>query len=397
MSAYFDQESGYVHVLLSLILGGLVTLFIVFVVVPKLNMSSTKAPESSNTNTNQSESIPTTQNTQPVPSVAPVSSNNWQNYNWRYGRMEIKYPENWQPEYFTNSTTLSFGLYVVPKTSNEQSFFSPIISISAYPTYINDSYSPQTSNQNNYNIAALGSGNNAYFSNDYSPRIEFKHQGVTYTIYANPVTNQYHTVTYQDAVNYLAEVVKNIKFTQDQPDCKSSVVAPLTTFPTSFVLSNTHLAEPNEPYQGYWPNPYSYVDTQNYYWASTTQKESRGFLVTYYPSGAPFKSDEAFLKKIVPIYGSTQSYDREKTVILNVNCAENLNDYSGNIIYMLDTQDSNPFAIKAYASSENPNKLWGTERWSVDLLKQTRNVIYINFKDQWQKYTAKDYFSTVAP
>lgn len=333
-----------------------------------------------------------------IPDAIKEQTKSWKDYKLKYGQIALKYPPNLLvkhiPSNYYASQYVDF-FYV----NDDSTLGERVITLEVGFPQDNEyqqagAYGTNLFDKPNFIIPSLGSEPKAFYSQQNNmTEISFTKDGVRYRL-----TVDLYQVNSQklDPVvinNLLDTMAKTITFTNEQGSCEEPVLKPLSDFPNYFVLSNRHKSDNKDPFKGYGTNPNGRLYEND----KINNHGMRTFLVSYEKDGASFSSTQEFQKTIVPISGyKGYSYDnKDKTGLLYVNCP---NDFTDNEeqIYRVGEDSSDPFAVNIYGLSSNPTKLWGQEKWNTDLLKQTRNTVYIKMGDKWQKYKASDYIVTMS-
>ncbi len=356
----------------------------------------------------------------------------WQTYNFKFAQVSVRYPQGWVVRPPDNSIadykyvdflpikdnseisinpfiTISAGLpyedsyyykeepVAFSKESSDSGFLPPDLPPSEYEDAPKDYYPPQTV-KNNFNIPALGEGENAVFSQQQDQTIiSFKKDGVEYTFTANIYNVLQEKRDPIEVNSTLTKMAKSISFTTELGSCDNFVLKPLADFPQDFVLSNAYNSDKKDPVSGYSLDIHNNYDQVSL--RQTAQNTSeRIFVVSYKKEGQPMGATEEEIKKLVNIEGGGDLWANNLTVVSLVNCAKDLTNsqvIKDQRIYKIGETSKNPFNLELYASSDNPAKLWGAKTWNVDLLKQTRGSVYIKRGDKLQKYTAANYYVTL--
>lgn len=341
--------------------------------------------------------------TQPV-QVDPKEIAGWQTYLIKYGQLKVHYPPNWLIKENTKEMT---GIrYIDFLYSKEQGVISDqyllTITIGKSAEMLLDT----TYLQKNFIIPALGGTENAYYLQNGGPAtIRFDQNGVGYSISVNTEAALAEGIDPGESVNILTKMAKSLSFEEVASSCAEPVLKPLETFPNSFVLLNNHQAASSEKVQGYWPN----LDLNNTqpplppvpsYAPDGTpldsiDNSSRIFIVSYQKDGNPFAESADFRKSVVEIEGGQNFYTPDAgTGIVNVNCPELLQKGLSQDLYLIGRTGNDPLEIDIYGRSSNATALWGVSEWTVNLLKKTRDVVYVKRGEMWQKYTAQNYYVT---
>jgi hypothetical protein len=364
----------------------------------------------------------------------------WQTYNFKYGQINIKYPEGWVVRSPDNYPSDYKYVDFLPVKEGSQISNSNIITVSAGIPYVEPFYETNVSNEvamdnfndssysgtllpppplppldqdvsmskmypsqpyiqpNNFNIPALGAGDNAFFNQQQDQTvITFKKDGVDYTLIANIYSVLQEKMDPAEVTATLTKMAKSVSFTQELSSCDNFVLKPLTTFPENFVLANSYRSDKKDQVMGYTLDINTNID--KYSLEQTARSNSdRIFTVAYKKDGQPMEKSEDLMKGIVNIEGRGDIWSNNLSVLYLVNCADYLTkpnvtkDYR---IYRIGNSNESPFNLELYASADNPNKLWGAKEWNINLLKQTRGTVYAKMGDKLQKYTATNYYATL--
>lgn len=362
----------------------------------------------------------------------------WQTYNFKFAQVALRYPQGWvvkSPDSFTADYK-----YVdfLPIKGNSEISINPFITVSAGLPYEDPYYNYEVKREapvestdagslppppalpadniedltedlskvaystpeprKNFNIPALGEGENAVFSQEQDQTIiRFKKNGVEYTFTANIYTVLQEKMDPVEVNSVLTKMAKSVTFTTEVSSCENFVLKPLADFPQDFVLSNAYASDKKDPISGYSLDINNSFDKVSLRQTAQSTSE-RVFVVSYKKEGQPFEASEPEMKKLVNLEGGGDLWANNLTVVSLVNCAKDLTNpqvMKDQRIYKIGETAKNPFYLELYASSDNPSKLWGAKSWNIDLLKQTRGAVYVKRGDKLQKYTATNYYVTL--
>lgn len=355
------------------------------------------------------------------PSPKAEIPTSWKTFTMKYGRVAISYPPNWLVKYIPNqygSSQYADFFYTKGESVVSGEY---VISLNVG---VADQYSYLNSSQYNFVLPSLGTTANAKISQAQDiTTIQFIKDGVFYTLTANLYEANRQKIDILELNSTLSQMAKSLTFVDAVASCEEPVLAPIKTFPKNFALSNRHDSDSKDPLSGYWPDISQDPNNSYYLKEDGSRTSMRSFIVTYEKDGEPFKHTDDFRKTLAPISGIStnnqlsvpvempvssellpvptivpapyvDTYNTDITIILNVNCVDQWKTQNNLRLYTATEDKNYPFSIAMYASSDNPQKLWGASKWNIDLLKKTRNVVYIRIGDQWQKYTAKNYYAT---
>src|SRR3989344_8470455 len=240
-------------------------------------------------------------------------------------------------------------------------------------------YAQPESPPNNFNIPALGEGDNAVFNQQQDQTvITFKKDGVDYSLTANIYAVLQEKMDPAEVTAILTKMAKSVSFAEELSGCDNFILKPLTDFPENFVLANSYNSDKKDPVSGYGIDVKGAVD--RYSLEQTAQSNSeRIFTVVYKKEGQAINSSEELMKGLVNIEDGGDIWSNNLSVLYLLNCADFLTkqnvikDYR---IYKVGESTQSPFNLELYASSENPAKLWGAKVWNINLIKQTRGIVY---------------------
>lgn len=331
----------------------------------------------------------------------------WQTFNYKYGQMKIGYPKGWLVKYDKNKISSYMPVDFIPPAKDSVITTDYMITLNVYapakPYYSEASpsaeyYTPPAP-KNNFNLPGLGEGMNAYFSqSSYSTTVYLTRNSIDYVLTADISKALNQKMDPAEITTILTQMAKSIEFTDEIGSCDDPVLAPLKNFPDNFILSNYHDSDKSDIPTGYWPNV-SLIG--NYNDSEGLQLKSKGyikryFLVSYKKEGQPFNSDDNFTKTVVPITGGDYySVMQNHTVIFYINCMDSVKTGSPIQFFYIGNDGLSKFEIDVYGAADNPQKLWSVDKWNTDLLKKTRSEVYIKMGDQWQKYSAKDFYTAL--
>ncbi len=331
-------------------------------------------------------------------------SNGWQTFDYKYGQMKINYPPGWLVKYDIERTSSYRPIDFIPPQKGSVITTGYIISFNVYvaqkPYYSESSSSTQYYNppppRNNFNIPALGEGMNAYFSQGSgSTAIYLTRNSVDYVLTANIAKALELKMDPAEITSILTQMSKSIQFTQDLGSCDDPVLQPLSSFPDNFILSNYHDSDKSDKPTGYWPNVsldgnYNDIDGLQ---QKANYGSKRYFLVSYAKEGEPFTTNSNFEQTVVSIQGGDYySISDNQTILIYVNCADKVQSGYPVQFFYIGNDGINKFEVPVYGAFDNSRKLWGLDKWNINLLKKTRNSVYIKMGNKWQKYSANNYY-----
>jgi hypothetical protein len=336
--------------------------------------------------------------------VDPKEIDGWQSYLIKYGQLRVHYPPNWLIKENPKETTAV--RYIDFLYSKEQGIISDQYLLTITVGKSAEMPLDTTYLQKNFIIPALGNSENAYYLQNGGPAtIRFDRNGVGYSISVNPEAALAEGIDPGESVNILTKMAKTLSFEEVAASCTEPVLKPLEDFPISFVLLNNHPAARSEKVQGYWPNldvnrtqpplppvpSYAPDGTP----LDSADTSSKIFVVSYQKDGNPFAESADFRKSVVEIEGGQNFYNPDaSTAIVNVNCPELLQKGLSQDLYLIGRTGNDPLEIDIYGRSSNATALWGVGEWTVNLLKKTRDVVYVKRGEVWQKYIAQNYYVT---
>lgn len=331
----------------------------------------------------------------------------WQTFNFKYGQMKISYAPGWLVKYVMQLTSSYQYVDFIPAKTGSVITSDYIITLNVsvpqkpYTSYESSAsaqyyyYAPQ----NNFNIPGLGEGMNAYFDQQSNyTSVKFLRNGVQYSLGADIARALQQKMDPAEITSIVTKMAKSIEFTKETGTCDDPVLAPLTTFPDNFVLSNYHDSDRTDMPTGYWPNVTTGAnyDYQNGLDQKTKGDSRRFFLISYEKNGQSFEDSAAFQKSAVLITGGYYySMDTDATTLMYVNCIDKIPTGKAPQFFSIGSDSKDPFQIAIYGASNNPQNLWGVTKWNTDLLKKTRGEVYIKMGNQWQKYSAKDFYTAI--
>ncbi|MBI5614265.1 hypothetical protein HY947_05045 [Candidatus Gottesmanbacteria bacterium] len=191
----------------------------------------------------------------------------------------------------------------------------------------------------------------------------------------------------ESATDVLQHIAESIHLVDTVSTCKNPSLIPLADFPQSFSLANLRQSETNEPVVSYYPFTKKNTGEISY----QPQNSNRQYIISYIRDGNSFASSNEFDSTLSPI----TTTDEANTELWHVNCIDTQDDGPGNEqAFVINHDNANPFAVDLYGKGDNGTKLWSKEKWTVDLLKNTRDVVYVRRSKVWQKYKAVEYAVT---
>lgn len=306
----------------------------------------------------------------------PILGDTFKNH---YGEYAIKYPSGW-----SHQTCGGEGVFPDSCIS-----FSPgrssdgIVYLTANQTDDNDQYSYFGSS--GYQIPALGK-DKAGMSIDVS----FSHNGVSYVLSGDYGNGEKYHYTMDDVDQLVQKMAQSFNFLNEPYSCTAPALTPLKSFPDSFSLSNMHDSDGSDSVTGTWPftTPGAHEDSQG---------TTRAFIVSYVKSGAPFIPNSPLVATQTALKGDSDhlgSGPSEETQIMHINCINSPQEGLGDpFVYLVGVSYYDPFYIQLFAGRQNMTTLENSAKWNVNLLKSTRNIIYMELGtgDEWQTYTAQEY------
>lgn len=250
-------------------------------------------------------------------------------------------------------------------------------------------------NNSNFDIAGLGDEHRAYFdTKDKNLSISFLLRGnlFTATIEGNRIEELGYITS--DLEDVFKKVVGSLRPETIVSSCSNPTLVPLAKFPTNFTLSNNHKSDGSDKAVNYWP--YTTKPKERSFDGTAKRGGLAAFMVRYKKSGASFTSDDTFSKSVIPIEPVDNSFSESGTDLYHVNCADTEEDGPGfEQPFKISHNPDDLFRVELYGNSSNPQALWSKEEWNIELLKQTRNTVYVKMGSSWQKYTAYGYFLTI--
>lgn len=343
----------------------------------------------------------------------------WQSYKFKYGQAELRFPKGWlvKEAYSGPAEYKQVDFYPVKENSVIGSDY--IITFSASSPYKSEIYDlspvkeiapldssssgmisaeqPFYSNSANYNfsIPALGNKQNAHFDQQYNyTSIRFQKDGVEYSLSADINRALEQKMDPAEVTKVLTQMAKAITFFEAEGSCEEPVLKPLKDFPKSFVLVNNHESDRTDSVNGYFPNinpdPSELISLQ----AKSKNVPDRIFMAIYEADGKPIAEDSS-VKSLAPISGGTDTFNKNKTVLMYVNCVNEIKDsgFTSSLYHIGD--ESHPFNIQIFGASDNPEKLWGVKEWNSKLLRTQRGTVYVQRGAIWQKYSLKQLHVTI--
>lgn len=347
-----------------------------------IGISAFHSSSQKKTNENSSVSQPKTNNnimpnlsptpTQPPISIAmrslpPVSG--WKTYQFAYGDYQFDYPSNW----------------IVSNCPSGVGVFNCLnINVQDKPGYYGDGMITIGDSEPNDKVGNV---------------IKFNVYGLTYRVAINSDVFNSHGYTLDGAKEIFQRISSSISPLNQNSTCSSPALIPLRTFPDNFSLSTYRDSDGMDPVNTSWPYTISFNNNNS---PLTSSDTNRGFIVNYIKEGLPFDDSTAFSSTVTPIIGTGNAeggFEKNSTSIWHINCIDTQKDGPGvtqPYYVKSDYKNQNqPFAIDLYGKVSNPTALWGQAKWNTNLLKQTRDTVYIKQIGQWQKYTAVGYFATM--
>lgn len=361
-------------------------------------------------------------------------TSDWKVYNFKFGQISIKYPPEWvvrspdnypseikfidfQPlkagseisdqymvsasagvpyEYSYPTPPRMLSLPIPPDIGSMDS--SGSVDIKDAPVSAQEYISiPTPVINNNFNIPALGEGQNALFEQlQDQTSISFRKDGVEYRFTANIYAALQQKLDPVEITDVLTKMAKSVTFNEELSNCSDFVLKPLKGFPDNFVLGNSHQSDKKDLVSGYYFDINANTDKYQLDQTAASTAE-RLFIVSYTKEGQPIP-ESSIIKNLVPIEGGGDIYGNNLSVLYLVNCADDLfkqGTIKDTRIYKIGDSRNNPFNLELYADSKNPTRLWGTKDWNTNLLKETRGTVYAKIGDKMQKYTATGFYVTL--
>lgn len=318
-----------------------------------------------------------------------------QTYKNHYGEYQIKLPEKWNAvECPGEGGPGGCALLTTANTNDEKNpVWTGAITVNAS---IPDNKT--ASKSFNFNIPALGNGLNAIFekSSDKSTA-SFFNRGVLYTFEADYKEGSKLGFNSDSLDQILKTTAASITFLNEPSSCKDSALMSLIDFPTNFALYNYHDSDSTDPVYSYWPYT-NKRDDSKYLQDDASRNSKRGFMVLYVKDGNSFNDSSSFSNSVTSIHPNQNGggFDETGTGLYHFNCIDTQEDGPGNDMpYHISENDTDQFGIHLYGNASNPQTLWGTAKWNLNLLKSVRNKVYIKRGNLWQGYKATDYFATM--
>lgn len=337
--------------------------------------------------------LPETPTDTPVVTKGPVkkiSVNSWKQYKDHYLEIIVDYPSGWtHRECYQSGSGLGCVAFE-PEMLNIP-YSTGLITISDNLPIRSDQDIKLMEN----NLSIQGGGKaEVYKMNDGSIMIKFIHNKITYYL---TVMKDYISMQNLDSAsveNVARHMVSSITFLNESYSCKNPALTPISSFPDNFTLLNNHDSDGTDELNSFEPYARIFNDKSYMQAYGGNTGTMRVFMVNYVKSGDIFEKS-SFNDVVTPIIrdNSPQYSVNLSTEITHINCIDSQEDGPGQPqIFHPGIDESDPFAIHLYGYKINPTTLWGADKWNVNLLKKTRNEVYVHIGNQWQKYKATDYF-----
>ncbi|MGE5041868.1 MAG: hypothetical protein ACM3IJ_03110 [Candidatus Levyibacteriota bacterium] len=314
--------------------------------------------------------------TVPLPDKMPLPPiTTWKTYQFSYGGYEIDYPDTWTASECPSGggfwNCINFNVLDKSYDKNKP-FMDGMISVGdTDPTYTKPG-----------DIVK-----------------EFKVYGLKYQVKVDTQAFQTHGYFLTNAEEIAQKMADSVRPLEVVSTCTAPALVPLKTFPDNFTLSTYHDSDGKDPVESYWPyTPNVAAKLQP---VASSPDTNRGFMVNYVKSGEAFSDSSTFSKTVTPIIGTKDSwggFEKNTTAMWHMNCVNTQEDGPGMTqpYYVRgDNTDIQPFAVDVYGKASNPTALWSKDKWNVNLLKTTRNEVYIKQNGTWQKYSAVGYYATM--
>lgn len=365
--------------------------------------------------------------------VTNKETEEWKVYNFKFGQISIKYPPEWVVRSPDNYPSEIKFIDFQPLKSGSEISDQYMVSVSAGVPYeysyppapkmlslpipnidsIDSSGSvdikaplgygqeyislPAPVINNNFNIPALGEGQNALFEQlQDQTSISFRKDGIEYRFTANIYAALQQKLDPVEITDVLTKMAKSVTFTDEVSSCSNFILKPLSDFPDNFVLGNSHQSDKKDQVSGYYFDINANTDKYQLDQTAASTAE-RLFIISYTKEGQP-QPESTLIKNLVPVEGGGDIYGNNLSVLYLVNCAGDLlkqGTIKDTRIYKIGNSRTNPFNLELYADSKNPTRLWGTKDWSINLLKETRGTVYAKIGDKLQKYSATSFYATL--
>ncbi|MCL5970834.1 MAG: hypothetical protein M1450_05040 [Patescibacteria group bacterium] len=307
-----------------------------------------------------------------------ISVSSWQKYKDHYAEVSFDYPSGWSNAGCPGAGAV-FGCADFYPLTSEKNMWANLIEFSA-----NSSSIPASSRilvPDNFYIPSLAKNEKAsvYKLEDGTLQIEFNHYGYKYIFSINKIYAQEHSIDMSSVEEIMKHMAKSVTFINELYSCKDPALSEISTFPDNFTLWNRHDSDGTDPINSV--TPYSRVAQNAGEYGS--MDTSRVFMINYIKSGNTF-DNSSFINNVIAISG-------DNTSIMHINCVDTQDDGPG-MPEVYSIGSDNPLSISVYGYKDNSSNLWGVSKWNVNLLKKTRNEVYIQLNNKWQKYIATGYF-----
>lgn len=319
----------------------------------------------------------------PLPTT--TNEKGWKILQNHYGAYQIQYPSSWVENICQGGEGDMSGCTIF-STEKVVDFSPGIVQIN-----VSISQNTNTNSSLNFTIPSISNVPNAMLIKDSQSNTEtisFDYRNAHYELKISFSEAKKKNYSEEEADQMLKAMAQSITFLNQESTCDSPSIAPLTDFPSNFTLSNDHLSDETDIITSDWP----YATTHQYSGQNSMPVHAKNvvFMITFTKDGESFLASSDFLNTIIPIQPVSAS-NPQGTDIIHINCVNSETDFI-NQVYHIGHDSHDLLAVDLYGSALNPTQLWGMQLWNINLLKKTRNTVYIMRSNFLQKYTAQGYY-----